>query len=182
MLMNGKLTAKEEIICINSGHRKSPPPPETCPLIHIFSPSDSFLYQNLSWQWKCVHSVLSDSVVSWTVAQLWPTTLLSPWNSPCKITGVGCHLLFQGIFPTQKLNPHLLQYPASEGELFTTSTTWKAPKSLMKWSEVKSLSCVQLFATPWTVAYQASPSMAFSRQEGWSGFPFPSPKISCRCT
>ena len=41
--------------------------------------------------------------------------------------------------------------------------------------KVKSLSCVQLFATPWTVAYQVPPSMAFSRQEYWSGLPFPSP-------
>ena len=41
--------------------------------------------------------------------------------------------------------------------------------------EVKSLSRVQLFATPWTVAYQAPPSMGFSRQEYWSGLPFPSP-------
>ena len=42
-------------------------------------------------------------------------------------------------------------------------------------SEVKSLSHVQLFATPWTVAYQAPLSMGFSRQECWSGLPFPSP-------
>ena len=41
--------------------------------------------------------------------------------------------------------------------------------------EVKSLSRVQLFATPWTVAHQAPPSMEFSRQEYWSGLPFPSP-------
>ena len=41
--------------------------------------------------------------------------------------------------------------------------------------KVKLLSCVQLFATPWTVAYQASPSMGFSRQEYWSGLPFPLP-------
>ena len=41
--------------------------------------------------------------------------------------------------------------------------------------EVKSLSHVQLFAAPWTVAYQAPPSMGFSRQEYWSGLPFPSP-------
>ena len=40
--------------------------------------------------------------------------------------------------------------------------------------KVKSLSRVQLFATPWTVAYQALPSMGFSRQECWSGLPFPS--------
>ena len=41
--------------------------------------------------------------------------------------------------------------------------------------KVKSLSRVRLFATPWTVAYQAPLSMGFSRQEYWSGVPFPSP-------
>ena len=40
---------------------------------------------------------------------------------------------------------------------------------------VQSLSHVRLFATPWTVAYQAPLSMGFSRQEYWSGLPFPSP-------
>ena len=40
---------------------------------------------------------------------------------------------------------------------------------------MKSLSCVQLFVTPWTVAHQAPPSMGFSRQEYWSGLLFPSP-------
>ena len=39
--------------------------------------------------------------------------------------------------------------------------------------KVKLLSCVQLFATPWTVSHQALPSMGFSRQEYWSGLPFP---------
>ena len=41
--------------------------------------------------------------------------------------------------------------------------------------KVKSLSRVRLFATPWTIAYQAPQSMGFSRQELWSGLPFPSP-------
>ena len=40
---------------------------------------------------------------------------------------------------------------------------------------MKSLGRVQLFATPLTVAYQAPPFMEFSRQECWSGLPFPSP-------
>ena len=40
--------------------------------------------------------------------------------------------------------------------------------------KVKSSSCVQLFATPWTEAHQAPPSMGFSRQEYWSGMPVPS--------
>ena len=41
--------------------------------------------------------------------------------------------------------------------------------------KVKSLSGVQLFVIPWTVAYQAPLSMGFSRQECWSGLPFPTP-------
>ena len=40
---------------------------------------------------------------------------------------------------------------------------------------MKLLSRVQLFAIPWTVAYQAPPAIGFSRQEYWSGLPFPSP-------
>ena len=44
---------------------------------------------------------------------------------------------------------------------------------LLQCMKVKSLSRVQLFATPWIVAYQAPPSMGFSRQEYWSGLQFP---------
>ena len=51
-------------------------------------------------------------------------------------------------------------------------------KTLMLGSEVKSLSRVWLFVTPWTVAYQAPLSMRFSRQEYWSGVPLPSPQAS----
>ena len=40
---------------------------------------------------------------------------------------------------------------------------------------MKSLSHIQLFVTPWTVAHQAPPFMEFSRQEYWSGLPFSSP-------
>ena len=53
--------------------------------------------------------------------------------------------------------------------------------------KVKSLSRVRLFATLWTVAYQAPSSMGFSRQEYWSGVPLPSPirlyftKRTCDC-
>ena len=42
-------------------------------------------------------------------------------------------------------------------------------------AKVKSLSCVRLCETPWTVVHQAPLSMGFSRQEYWSGLPFPSP-------
>ena len=49
------------------------------------------------------------------------------------------------------------------------------PWFLLVQGKVKSLSRVQLFVTLWTVTYQAPPSMGFSRQEYWSGLPFPSP-------
>ena len=49
---------------------------------------------------------------------------------------------------------------------FSNAWKWKA--------KVKSLSRIRLFATPWTAAYQAPPSMGFSRQEYWSGLPLPS--------
>ena len=51
--------------------------------------------------------------------------------------------------------------------VFQLFLTWKM--------KVKSLSCVWLFATPWTIADHAPPSMGFSRQEYWSGLLFPSP-------
>ena len=50
---------------------------------------------------------------------------------------------------------------------FSNASKWKV--------KVKSLSHVWLLATPWTAAYQASPSMGFSRQEYWRGVPLPSP-------
>ena len=45
---------------------------------------------------------------------------------------------------------------------------------------MKLLSCVLLFATLWTVAHQAPPSMGFFRQEYWSGLPFPSPELAIK--
>ena len=71
-----------------------------------------------------------------------PTRLPSPWDSPGKNTGVGCHFLLQ----CMKVK--------SESEV--------------------AQSCPTL-ATPWTAAYQAPPSMGFSRQKYWSGVPLPSP-------
>ena len=68
--------------------------------------------------------------------------------------------------------PGILQARTLEWVAISFSNAWK-------WKvKVKSLSHVQLLATPWTVAYQAPPSMGFSRQEYWSGVPLPSPCIS----
>ena len=52
---------------------------------------------------------------------------------------------------------------------------WYGKESICNAEEVKPLSRVWLFATPWTVTYQAPWSMGFSRQDYWSGLPFPSP-------
>ena len=54
-------------------------------------------------------------------------------------------------------------------------TDLRGKESLEKGGEVKSLSRVRPFAILWTVAYQIPLSMGFSRQEYWSGLPFPSP-------
>ena len=65
--------------------------------------------------------------------------------------------------------PGILQARTLEWVAMSFSNAWK-------WKvKVKSLSPVRLFETPWTAAYQAPPSMGFSRQEYWSGVPLPSP-------
>ena len=68
--------------------------------------------------------------------------------------------------------PGILQARTLEWVAISFSKAWK-------WKvKVKSLSRAWLLATPWTAAYQASPSMGFSRQEYWSGVPLPSLKIT----
>ena len=69
--------------------------------------------------------------------------------------------------------------PAVPGILQARTLEWVAISSSNAWKrklKVKLLSCVRLLATPWTAAYQAPPSMGFSRQEYWSGLPLPSLK------
>ena len=63
--------------------------------------------------------------------------------------------------------PGILQARTLEWVAISFSSAWK-------WKvKVKSLSHVRLFATPWTAAFQAPPSMGFSRREYWSGLPLP---------
>ena len=70
--------------------------------------------------------------------------------------------------------PGILQARTLEWVAMSFSNAWKGKV------KVKSLSRVQLLATPWTAAHQAPPSMGFSRQEYWSGVPLPSP-FMCVC-
>ena len=71
--------------------------------------------------------------------------------------------------PTRLLVPGILQARTLEWVAMSFSSAWK-------WKvKAKSPSRVRLLATPWTTAYQAPPSMGFSRQGYWSGVPLPSP-------
>ena len=67
--------------------------------------------------------------------------------------------------------PGILQARTLEWVAISFSNAWR-------WKvKVKLLSHVRLFTTPWTAAYQAPPSMGFSRQKYWSGVPLPSPFV-----
>ena len=79
------------------------------------------------------------------------------------------------IWRTGKLKQGEIELSAQDQVAFKGQSRVRDPDGwlhCLKWSEVKLLSHVQLFATPWTVAYQAPPSVGFSRQEYWSGLPF----------
>ena len=84
------------------------------------------------------------------VIQSWPT-LCYPVN--CSLPGACVHGILQA---------RTLEWVAIS---FSNAWKWKV--------KAKSLSCVWLLVTSWTAAYQAPPSMGFSRQEYWSGVPFP---------
>ena len=72
--------------------------------------------------------------------------------------------------------PGILQARTLEWVAISFSNAWK-------WKvKGKSLSPVRLLVTPWTTAYQAPPSMGFSRQEYWSGVPLPSPGMPPQCS
>ena len=73
--------------------------------------STEYFYQkNIKSKHSDIYTLLCISVSCLVVSDsLWPIRLLCPWNSPGKNTGVDCHFLLQGIFPTQGLNlglPH----------------------------------------------------------------------------
>ena len=79
-------------------------------------------------------------------------TLCDPWDGSPPVSPI----------------PGILQATTLEWVAISFSNAWK-------WKmKMKSLSCVRLFMTPWTAAYQAPPSIGFARQESWSGLSLPS--------
>ena len=115
-----------------------------------------------------------------------PSRLRPSWDSPGKNTGVGCYFLLQCMKVKSESevaqwcltlhNPMDCSLPGSSirGIFQARVLEWVAI-AFSKKVKVKSLSSVRLFATLWAVAYQAPPSMGFSRQEYWSELPVPSP-------
>ena len=92
----------------------------------------------------CMHACSAASVVSDSLQPhgLQPISLLSPWDFPGKNTGVGCHALLQGIFPTQGSNPCL---PLADG--FFTAEPPRKPHLPLTSSLVTSLSKVMCWPT-----------------------------------
>ena len=111
-----------------------------------------------------------DSQTSW----IFPHTLFAAAAAAAAKSRQSCPTLCDPIdgSPPGSPVPGILQARTLEWVAISFSNAWK-------WKvKVKSLSCVRLLATPWTVAYQAPPSMGLSRQEYWSGVPLPSPKMT----
>ena len=100
---------------------------------------------------------------------LWVSGLHIPLAAAAAKSLQSCPILCDPIdgSPTGSTVPGILQARILEWVAisFSNASKWKV--------KVKSLSCVRLLATPWTAAYQAPPSMGFSRQEYWSGVPLP---------
>ena len=87
-------------------------------ILLMFSMNTKKKVQNFCDYRTIVFQLLSHGLTLLRPHGLQSTRLLCPWDSPGKNTGVGCHVLLQGIFPTQESNPHLLHckqilYPLS---------------------------------------------------------------------
>jgi len=110
-------------------------------------------------------SVISALVQFLCICRLWSSKLAAAAKSL-----QSCPTLFDPIdsSPSGSTIPGIFQARTLKQVAISFSNAWK-------WKvKVKSLSRVWLLATPWTAAYQAPPSMGFSRQEYWSGVPLPS--------
>ena len=125
-----------------------------------------------SWRLLLKCTALGNTLASWYPCRI----LLSRTEVPKRVTAAAkslqsCPILCDPIdgSPPGSPIPGILQARTLEWVAISFSKAWK-------WKvKVKSLSLVQLLATPWTAAYQAPPSMGFSRQEYWNGVSLPSP-------
>ena len=128
--------------------------------------------RNIAVNYKKSFSILCITVFGWIISLPLKTLLLKSAAAAAKSLQ-SCPTVcdpIDGNTPGSPV-PGILQARTLEWVAISFSNAWN-------WKvKVKSLSCVWLFATPWTTAYQAPPSMGFSRQEYWSGLPLPSPLL-----
>ena len=124
--------------------------PSILPSIRVFS-NESALRIRWPKYWSCSFKISPAAAAAKSLQ--WCPTLCDPKDSG----------------PPGSPIPGILQARTLEWVAISFSNAWKGKV------KVKSLSRVQLLATPWTAAYQAPPSTGFSRQEYWSGVPLPSP-------
>ena len=113
--------------------------------------------------------------------ELLPSSILaSHWVPACDVLAAACQVASVVSDSVRPLDCSLPDFSV-HGILQARTLEWVAISfsNAWKWKvKVKSLSRVWLLATPWTAAYQAPPSMGFSRQQYWSGVPLPSPVMS----
>ena len=159
-------------------------PTHTIPLGHPSAPAPSILYpaSNLDWQFV---SYIILYMFQWLYSLIIVSTPSFPnilyhfneWRDSNYAAAAAAKSLRSSLTLCDPIDgsppgspvPGSLQARTLEWVAISFSNAWK-------WNvKVKSLSHVRLFATPWTAAYQAPPSMGFSRQEYWSGVPLPSP-------
>ena len=100
----------------------------------------------------------------WILQNLYENTYVLHVDSLCPSS------IFSSVSIPSKRQHRLSEGWSQRANFSISSACYSSPMTVQKQSEV-----VWLFATPWTVAYQAPLSMEFSRQEYWSGLPFPSP-------
>ena len=160
------------------------------PLVSFFPPT---------WSWKTINNICHYINIVTVAPQLSVRAVLrfssvqslshvrlfvTPWIEACQaslsITNSWSStklMCIESVMPSSHLilcRPLLLLPPISPSiRVFSSESTLR-----MRWP--KSLSRVRLFVTPWTAAYQAPPSMGFSRQKHWSGVPLPSLAESIR--
>ena len=134
----------------------------------------SGLNLHYSVEWKCQERIsFSHSALRWNAFSLLPLSMIL------------LLLLLLSHFSPTLCDPIDGSPPGSPvpGILQTRTLEWVAVSfsNAWKWKvKVKSLNHARLLVTPWTAAYQAPPSMGFSRQQYWSGVPLPSPKFIVR--
>ena len=120
-----------------------------------------------------------------------PTRLPGPWDSPGKNTGMGCHFLLQHMkvkSESEVAQACLTLSDPMDCSLPGSSVHGICQARVLEWGAIafsvciyaaaaaaKSFQSCPLCATPETAVHPAPPFLGFSRQEHWSGLPFPSP-------